>query len=190
VQRERDVSEKIALGQQVARSADSAFDQRLFNQSEGMDTGFGEDSDYNVYSKPLFDRGVAGVYKPKPIEADTVGESGLKELLEKSTSRFKPDRGFEGAEEGTRTQPRDKPVPFEKEEADPFGIGQMLSAVKKGRGTLDKIGTQGHMSASGGSGVGVTKDSYKEGASRRRNRIDFEESNSKSNSGKKRRHEK
>jgi len=102
------------LGQQVQRSADSAFDQRLFNQSEGMDTGFGDDSDYNIYGKPLFDRGVAGVYRPKPVDAEAIGESGLQELLAKSTSRFKPDRGFEGTEEGTRTQPRDKPVPFEK----------------------------------------------------------------------------
>jgi len=65
----------------------------------------------------------------------------------------------------------------------------MLSAVKKGRGTLDKIGVQGHMSANAGSGMGVTRESYKEGASRRRNRIDFEESGSK-DSGKKRRHDK
>jgi SNW domain-containing protein 1 len=189
--RERDVSEKIALGQQVARSADSAFDQRLFNQTEGMDSGFGDDDSYSgVYSKPLFDRGVAGVYRPKPVEADSISETGLKDLLEKSTSRFKPDRGFEGAEEGTRTAPRDKPVAFEKEaEADPFGIGQMLSAVKKGRGTLDKIGTQGHMSASAGSASGTTRESYREGGSRRRERIGFEESSSKSDSSnKKRRH--
>jgi len=189
--RERDVSEKIALGQQVARSADSSFDQRLFNQTEGMDSGFGDDDNYNVYSKALFDRGVAGVYRPKPVEADAISDAGLKDMLEKSTARFKPDRGFEGAEEGTRAAPRDKPVAFEREEADPFGIGQMLSAVKKGgRQTLDKIGTQGHMSASAGSGQGQTRDTYKDGSSRRRERIGFDESGSlnKNDSSKKRRH--
>ena len=32
---DRDISEKIALGQTVAPSRDSMFDARLFNQSEG-----------------------------------------------------------------------------------------------------------------------------------------------------------
>ena len=40
------------------------FDQRLFNQTSGLDTGFGEEDDYNLYDKPLFtDRAAASIYK-------------------------------------------------------------------------------------------------------------------------------
>jgi SNW domain-containing protein 1 len=30
-----------------------------------MDSGFGAEDDYNVYSKPMVDRGKANVYRPK-----------------------------------------------------------------------------------------------------------------------------
>jgi SNW domain-containing protein 1 len=40
------------------------FDQRLFNQASGLDSGFGEEDDYNLYDKPLFaDRTAASIYK-------------------------------------------------------------------------------------------------------------------------------
>ena len=40
------------------------FDQRLFNQVSGLDSGFGHDDDYNLYDKPLFaDRTAASIYK-------------------------------------------------------------------------------------------------------------------------------
>lgn len=40
------------------------FDQRLFNQTSGLDSGFGADDDYNLYDKPLFaDRTAASIYK-------------------------------------------------------------------------------------------------------------------------------
>jgi len=61
---ERDISEKIALGQAQPSSRETMFDQRLFNQTSGLDTGFGEDDDYNLYDKPLFtDRTAASIYK-------------------------------------------------------------------------------------------------------------------------------
>ena len=61
---ERDVSEKIALGQAQPTSRETMFDQRLFNQTSGLDAGFGEDDDYNLYDKPLFaDRTAASIYK-------------------------------------------------------------------------------------------------------------------------------
>jgi hypothetical protein len=42
--RERDVSEKIALGQMPrGAAAEVMYDQRLFNQSEGLSAGFGAD---------------------------------------------------------------------------------------------------------------------------------------------------
>ncbi len=62
--KERDISEKIALGQAQPSGRETMFDQRLFNQTSGLDTGFGEDDDYNLYDKPLFaDRTAASIYK-------------------------------------------------------------------------------------------------------------------------------
>ncbi len=44
-EKERDVSEKIALGLNVPKSRESQFDARLFNQAEGLSAGFNaEDS--------------------------------------------------------------------------------------------------------------------------------------------------
>jgi SNW domain-containing protein 1 len=41
---ERDISEKIALGLAApTHSGETMYDQRLFNQSEGMSTGFADD---------------------------------------------------------------------------------------------------------------------------------------------------
>lgn len=61
---ERDISEKIALGQAQPTSREAMFDQRLFNQTSGLDSGFGEEDDYNLYDKPLFaDRTAASIYK-------------------------------------------------------------------------------------------------------------------------------
>lgn len=63
--RERDISEKIALGmaQPSKLTNEALFDQRLFNQSAGMTSGFGDDDEYNVYSKPLFqDRTASNIY--------------------------------------------------------------------------------------------------------------------------------
>ena len=40
------------------------LDQRLFNQTSGLGTGFGDEEDYNLYDKPLFaDRTAASIYK-------------------------------------------------------------------------------------------------------------------------------
>lgn len=40
------------------------YDQRLFNQTSGLEAGFGDEDDYNLYDKPLFtDRSAASIYK-------------------------------------------------------------------------------------------------------------------------------
>jgi hypothetical protein len=52
--RDRDVSEKIALGLAQPTGQDMQFDQRLFNQTAGMDSGFGAEDGYSLYDKPLF----------------------------------------------------------------------------------------------------------------------------------------
>merc|ERR1719271_1426792 len=42
---ERDVSERIALGQAVPNSTETLYDQRLFNQSSGLASGLGGSDD-------------------------------------------------------------------------------------------------------------------------------------------------
>lgn len=74
----RDVSEKIALGMHKGSgqlSGEAMYDARLFNQSSGMDSGFGAEDDYNTYSKPLFDRQAADtIYRPKRDDSDIYGD--------------------------------------------------------------------------------------------------------------------
>ena len=49
---ERDVSERIALGQTVPTASETLYDQRLFNQAGGVASGFGGGDDaYNIYDK-------------------------------------------------------------------------------------------------------------------------------------------
>ena len=63
--RERDITERIALGQaQPTKSDQVMFDQRLYNQTSGIGTGFGDEDDYNIYDKPLFsDKTSQSIYK-------------------------------------------------------------------------------------------------------------------------------
>jgi SNW domain-containing protein 1 len=51
------------------------------------------------------------------------------------TSRFKPDKGFKGAEGGVKGEGRSEPVQFEKVQPDPFGIDDIVegSSRKKAR---------------------------------------------------------
>ena len=61
---ERDVSEKIALGQHTGTGG-GGVDQRLYSQEggAGMDSGFGAEDEYNAYSKPLFENVAGSIYK-------------------------------------------------------------------------------------------------------------------------------
>lgn len=52
--RERDISEKVALGQAQPTNTELMYDERLFNNSSGMGAGLTHDDDDNVYDKPLF----------------------------------------------------------------------------------------------------------------------------------------
>ncbi|PIA51454.1 hypothetical protein AQUCO_01100354v1 [Aquilegia coerulea] len=157
--RDRDISEKVALGMAstgAGRGGEVMYDQRLFNQEKGMDSGFATDDQYNVYDKGLFtaQSTLSSLYRPKKdADADIYG--GADEQLEKvlKTDRFKPDKGFSGA--GERAGPRDKPVEFElqQEEADPFGLDEFLTEVKKGKKAMEKVGSGGTMRASAGSSM-------------------------------------
>eukprot|EP00771_Trimastix_marina_P000157 gnl/Trimastix_PCT/1165.p1 GENE.gnl/Trimastix_PCT/1165~~gnl/Trimastix_PCT/1165.p1 ORF type:complete len:492 (-),score=154.95 gnl/Trimastix_PCT/1165:31-1506(-) len=100
--RERDISEKIALGQGAGVSQDSMYDQRLFNQQEGLSHGFGSDEDYQVFSKPLLNgSSTARLYRPSR-EGDPSGH-GRPIAFEKD-----PD------------------------EADPFGLESLMQEARRG----------------------------------------------------------
>ena len=50
------------------------------------------------------------------------------------TSRFKPDKGFQGTEAPTSAGGRAAPVQFEREsKSDPFGIDEIVDSRKKPR---------------------------------------------------------
>lgn len=130
----RDVSERIALGMLKGTSAaggEAMYDSRLFNQSAGMDSGFAAEDEYSTYSKPLFDRAEAStVYRPKKDDADIYGDVDTQMTKLSDTSRFKPDKGFKGADSAGQA-PRDAPVQFERaREEDPFGINDIVKSKK------------------------------------------------------------
>jgi SNW domain-containing protein 1 len=119
LEKERDVSEKIALGVHTGTGGAGEVDNRLYNQSAGMDSGFGASDEYNTYSKPLFDRqGVtsASIYRPTRGETEHNADESYDKLVKGSTSKFQPAKGFSGAEGGTDNNagPRTAPVQFEK----------------------------------------------------------------------------
>ena len=77
-ERERDISEQIALGMPAKNiiSGEAQFDQRLFNTSKGLDSGFGHEDDYNVYDKPWRENAMGSqIYRPgKNIDKDNYGD--------------------------------------------------------------------------------------------------------------------
>jgi SNW domain-containing protein 1 len=133
--KERDISEKIALGLPNTgfNTGEIQFDSRLFNGSKGLDTGYGnEDDTYNVYDKPWREtESVANaIYRPSKNLDKEYGNDFDKAL---STKRFVPDKGFEGADKSGRG---DGPVAFEQHHQDtnfdPFQIDDFLGNLKTG----------------------------------------------------------
>ena len=115
------------------------YDSRLFNQSAGMDSGFAAEDEYSTYSKPLFDRAEAStVYRPKKDDSDIYGDVDTQMSKLSDTSRFKPDKGFKGADGGGSGAPREAPVQFERaRENDPFGIDEIVSQGKSKKSRHD-----------------------------------------------------
>lgn len=146
--RERDIGEKMALGQaKVAGGAGEVqYDSRLFNQEQGLGSGFGAEDSYHLYDKPLFsDRGSSQLYRPNKAADDELyggegggGAGGIR------TEKFKADRGFQGAADpsapGAGGGRGGGGVQYESaaQEADPFGLEQFMSKVNQGgRGRRD-----------------------------------------------------
>lgn len=139
-ERERDISEQIALGMpaKTINNGETMFDQRLFNTSKGMDSGYGDDEAYNVYDKPWRDANSMGshLYRPsKQIDQELYG-GDLDKIV--NTNRFVPDKEFSGTDRSAQNQ-RSGPVQFEKEE-DPFGLDQFLNMAKRNSRRKDDKG--------------------------------------------------
>ncbi|UKK02002.2 chromatin-binding protein [Theileria orientalis] len=114
---ERDVSEKIALGQAKPTKITDLYDARLLQGDAGMSSGFdgGDDEGYNIYDKPLFaDRSTANIYQHS------------KERFTKSTGDMNV-ACFANADRGVQ---RNTPVEFVKD-PDPFGFEKLLQKAKK-----------------------------------------------------------
>lgn len=112
---DRDISEKIALGlAQPTTSRESMYDQRLFNRSEGLSSGFGSEDSYNIYDKPLFaERSSNSIYRPKKIVSDDNYDIEAIEKIVSNKTGGEGSRGFKGTD---GTSQRSGPVQFEKEE--------------------------------------------------------------------------
>jgi len=130
---DRDISEQVALGVPTKKSGgDALFDQRLFGQSKGMDSGFdhGNDEAYNIYDKPWRSENTLSnhLYRPpKNRDGELYGDD-IESIAKQK--RFVPDRGFDGAD---NSAPRGSgPVQFEKDADDVFGVDKLLAEVKKG----------------------------------------------------------
>ena len=184
---ERDVSERIALGMQASSGTkETQYDQRLFNQSQGMTSGFGDDEAYNIFDGPLMKRGDAAkhIYRPtaNKDEAISAAEADAEYANLTKTDKFQPAKGFNGTEtDGQPRVARDGPVQFEKQaEEDPFGLDSFLLGAKNSssssnnkdddrssrKRTFDDVGKRGHLAAAGGGN----------GESSGRSRVEFDDS--------------
>ncbi|KAI8902526.1 SKIP/SNW domain-containing protein [Globomyces pollinis-pini] len=141
-QAKRDISEKIALGlAQPTISKEGMYDQRLFNQTAGLTSGFGGDDEYSHFDKPLFNHGAAqSIYVPRNQAkefASGVETEKINSLLTKTQGPG--HKGFKGTENAD-DHIRSGPVQFEKE-GDVFGVDAFLSAAKRGRGNEEEQGS-------------------------------------------------
>lgn len=134
---DRDVSEKIALGLPAGNvSANGGFDSRLFNQSEGMDSGFKGDDMYDVYDKAFRgDKASANIYRPsRSKEGGEYTDEDIQAMKDSSEKFHRADKGFAGTD-GPR-QHRDGPVQFEKATSksadDVLGLDKFLAEARDG----------------------------------------------------------
>eukprot|EP01006_Ploeotia_vitrea_P063228 TRINITY_DN85169_c0_g1_i1.p1 TRINITY_DN85169_c0_g1~~TRINITY_DN85169_c0_g1_i1.p1 ORF type:complete len:333 (-),score=50.25 TRINITY_DN85169_c0_g1_i1:98-1096(-) len=104
--RDRDISEKLALGQSTGSSRNAHYDSRLFNQQQGLASGFGEEDDYNIFDKQLFTT---------------------------QTNIYRPDKEKIAKEQEAQAKQSTMQLEFEKDEEDPFGLGTLLQETKRDR---------------------------------------------------------
>jgi len=155
----RDISEKIALTGMVPQTADSLFDSRLFNQTAGMDSGFGDDEDYNIYDKRLFggerERALYKAYKPE--ESELYGDATSIDDMA-NAKRFKPHKEFQGTEKepNAPNNPRTGPVQFERdqENEEAFAlVNEFIKEAKERAGGREEGGRGGGRETEGRTGL-------------------------------------
>ncbi len=92
----RDISEKISLHQAQPTQKEFLVDSRLYNQTSGVDTGFRDDEEYDLYDKPLFqDRSKNGIFQKGfgSIDDDSKEDEEYKKLLDKMKNRNETFKG-------------------------------------------------------------------------------------------------
>ncbi|AFZ79418.1 nuclear protein SKIP/SNW domain-containing protein [Theileria equi strain WA] len=115
----RDISEKVALGQPNPSKVTDIYDSRLLNTSAGLDSGFqaGDDESYGIYDKPLFaDRSTANIY------------THSSERFNQSVGDSMHVPSFANANKNAQ---RTTPVEFVKDTSDPFGLNSLLDKANK-----------------------------------------------------------
>ena len=125
--KERDISEKIALGIADTRNKgnDNLFDSRLFDRSQGLDSGGIDDETYSAYDQPWrAESNIQHIYRPTKSKDANIAED-LDRIA--TTNRFVSEKGFAGAAENTRSG---GPVQFEKQlpGEDIFGLDDLLTS--------------------------------------------------------------
>merc|ERR1711953_1545374 len=129
---DRDVSEQIALGVPAKKTGDGLFDQRLFGENKGMDSGFdhGNDEAYNIYDKPWRSENTLSnhLYRPPKNRDNELYGDDIENIAKQK--RLVPDKGFEGADASAGRG--SGPVQFEKDAEDIFGIDKLLTDAKRG----------------------------------------------------------
>ena len=123
---DRDISETVALGLMKPTKQETMYDERLFNRTSGMNSGFSGEDAYNIYDKPLFKQSQSKTFVPKRDKNEMVGgveRQGIEDLVK--------NRGFSGTE---ATGDKSGPVRFKKyEQDDVFGVDAFMTAAKRGR---------------------------------------------------------
>ena len=127
---DRDISEKVALGQAQPTLTDSLIDQRLLNQDAGLNSGFVDDDENMAFDKPLFpDRDVLNIYGGlKNVQEGIDDEEEVTDM--KQVLGKRKGFGFDNADSKTGT--RTRPVEFEKggNQDDFLGMQGFLSQKK------------------------------------------------------------
>lgn len=143
---DRDVSERVALGQKVDGNGGSEvlYDQRLFNQDgtnsrrgghTSLAGGYGADDAYNLYDRPLF----KGANSATKFQYRASGSTNVDER----ERRFRADREFggpsaSGSKDAPRQEARARPVEFEKDTElkssandDPYGMNKFFKEARQ-----------------------------------------------------------
>ena len=128
---QRDLSEKIALGQAQPTTSDVIHDSSLYNKTYGIGTGFSlDDEENNTYDKPLFEnRTVTNIYGGLKDIGNEYVHDEEKPDVERVLSR--KVKGFEGADSKGGLGSRTRPVEFERHDDGLFGMDGFINTQKK-----------------------------------------------------------